>query len=107
MVKVVYIDCDGSREELNVPEGWSLMQAAVSHGIDGIEGECGGSCCCATCHVYVDEAFLGKLEPISETENGLLDDTVAERKTNSRLACQIKASAVLDGIVIHTPEAQS
>lgn len=107
MVKAIYIDSEGSQEELDVPEGWSLMQAAISNGLDEIEGECGGSCCCATCHVYVDEAYLDKLEPMNETEDGLLNNTVSERKPNSRLACQIKASAALDGIVIHTPEAQS
>ncbi|MFN2120798.1 MAG: 2Fe-2S iron-sulfur cluster-binding protein [Anaerolineales bacterium] len=107
MVKAVYIDHEGAEEALEIPEGWNLMQAAISHGIDGIEGECGGSCCCATCHVYVDEAYLNKLEPISDSENGLLDSTVSERRANSRLACQIKASTVLDGIVLRTPEAQS
>ncbi len=107
MVQAIYIDSDGAEEALDVPEGWTLMQAAISNGIDGIEGECGGSCCCATCHVYVDEAYLDKLDPMSDTENGLLDNTVSERRANSRLACQIKASAELDGIVIRMPEAQS
>ncbi len=107
MVKAVYIDHEGVEEELEMPEGWTLMQAAISNGLDGIEGECGGSCCCATCHVYVDEAYLDKLDPMSENENALLDNTVTERKANSRLACQIKASEALDGIVIQMPEAQS
>jgi 2Fe-2S ferredoxin len=107
MVKAVYIDHEGDQEELDVPEGWSLMQAAISNGIDGIEGECGGSCCCATCHVYVDEAFVDKLDPMTDTENGLLDNTVSERKDNSRLACQLKARADLDGIIIRLPEEQS
>jgi 2Fe-2S ferredoxin len=106
MVKAVYIDCEGVQEELDVPEGWSLMQAAISQGIDGIEGECGGSCCCATCHVYVDEDYLDKLDPMSDAENGLLDNAASERKNNSRLACQIKASAELEGIVIRIPEEQ-
>jgi 2Fe-2S ferredoxin len=107
MVKAVYIDHQGDQEELDIPVGWSLMQAAISNGIDGIEGECGGSCCCATCHVYVDEAFLDKLDPMTDTENGLLDNTVSERKENSRLACQLKASPALDGITLHLPEEQS
>jgi 2Fe-2S ferredoxin len=107
MVKAVYIDCEGVEEELDVPEGWSLMQAAIGEGVDGIEGECGGSGCCATCHVYVDDAYLDKLEPMSDTENGMLDNTVSERTANSRLACQIKASAALDGIILRLPEAQS
>lgn len=107
MVKVIYIEHDGTKEELDVPEGWNLMQAAVSNGIEGIEGECGGSCCCATCHCYVDDAYLDKLDAMTDTEDGLLGETVSARKANSRLACQIKATAELDGIILHLPEAQS
>lgn len=107
MVKVIYIEHDGTQEELDVPEGWSLMQAAVSNGVDGIEGECGGSGCCATCHCYVDEAYLDKIDAMTDKEDDLLAETVSERKPNSRLACQIKATADLDGITIHLPEAQS
>lgn len=107
MVKVVYVDSEGAKEELDVPEGWNLMQAAVTNGIDGIEGECGGSCCCATCHVYIDEAFLDKIPAMSEAEDNLLNDTVSERKPNSRLACQITATTDLEGIVVQMPEAQS
>lgn len=106
MVQVVYTEHDGTQEQLDVPEGWSLMQAAISNGVEGIEGECGGSCCCATCHVYVDEAYLDKLEPMSENEEKLLGETASERKPNSRLACQIKASADLEGIQIQIPEEQ-
>ena len=107
MVKAVYIDHEGVEEEVEVPEGWSLMQAAINEGIEGIEGECGGSGCCATCHVYVDNAYLSKLEPMSDTENDMLNNTASERKANSRLACQIKASTALDGIILHTPEEQT
>lgn len=107
MVNVVYIDSDGEQTELQVQEGWTLMQAAVSEGVDGIEAECGGSCCCATCHVYVDDSYMDKLDPPSEQENGMLAETVAERRPNSRLACQIKVSPELEGLVVHTPEVQS
>jgi 2Fe-2S ferredoxin len=107
MVNVVYIDSDGERTELEVQEGWTLMQAAVSQGVDGIEAECGGSCCCATCHVYVDDSFLDRLDPPSEQEHGMLDETVAERRPNSRLACQIKVTPALEGLVVEMPEVQS
>lgn len=107
MVQVVYIEHDGEQTELNVQEGWTLMQAAVSNGINGIEAECGGSCCCATCHVYVDDQFLGKIPTASAQEAGMLDEVVAERTANSRLACQIKVTSELQGMIIRLPEAQS
>ena len=107
MPKAIYIDFDGKRTEVDVPNGWSLMQGATLNGIAGIEGECGGSCSCATCHCYVDEAFLAKLAPMADNENEMLDCAVSERKANSRLSCQIQMSAELDGIVVHLPEAQS
>lgn len=107
MPKVIYIEHDGKQTEVELTEGWTLMQGATLNGVAGIEGECGGSCACATCHCYVDEAFLPKLAAPAENEDEMLDCTVAERKSNSRLACQIKMTADLDGIVVRLPEAQS
>jgi 2Fe-2S ferredoxin len=107
MVQVVYVAHDGEQTELNVQEGWTLMQAAVSNGVDGIEAECGGACCCATCHVYVDDQFLDKIPAASEQEDGMLEEVVTARRSNSRLACQIKVTSQLDGMIVRTPEAQS
>lgn len=107
MVQVVYIEHDGAETELEVQEGWTLMQAAVSNGVDGIEAECGGACCCATCHIYVDDAYLDKVSPASEQEIDMLSEVVAQRNANSRLACQIKITHALQGIVVRLPEAQS
>ena len=107
MPKVTYIEHGGKEHHVELPAGWTLMQGATLNGIDGIEGECGGSCGCATCHVYVDEAFLDKLEPQSETEDEMLDCAVSPREPNSRLSCQIKATPAIDGIVVRLPEAQS
>ncbi len=107
MVQVVYVDNDGERTEIDVQEGWTLMQAAVSNGVDGIEAECGGSCCCATCHVYVEEEFVDKIEPASAQEDDMLDEVVAERLPNSRLSCQIKVTPALEGMVVRMPEVQS
>ncbi|MEJ2419346.1 MAG: 2Fe-2S iron-sulfur cluster-binding protein [Exilibacterium sp.] len=107
MVQVVYIGHDGERTELEVQEGWTLMQAAVSNGIDGIEAECGGSCCCATCHVYVDDAFVDKIDAPNGQEEAMLEGVVAERKPNSRLSCQIKVTSDVDGLVVNMPEVQS
>ncbi len=83
------------------------MQGATFNDIDGIEGECGGSCACATCHVYVDERYLGLLPEMEENEDEMLECTECERKPNSRLGCQIKVTPEMDGIVVRMPEAQS
>ncbi|MBT9464777.1 2Fe-2S iron-sulfur cluster-binding protein [Hydrogenophaga sp.] len=106
MVDVTLIDTSGLSRTLQVPEGQSLMQAAVSAGVRGIVGECGGSAMCATCHVYVDEAFADRLPAPLETELEMLECTASERLPNSRLGCQIKLSAALDGLVVRLPERQ-
>ena len=106
MANITYIEADGTSAQINVPDGWSLMQAATTNGIDGILGECGGSCACATCHCYVADDFLAKVLPASDTELAMLDNVACERRPNSRLACQIKASADLEGMVVHLPETQ-
>lgn len=107
MAKIIYVEHGGDEHEVEVPLGWSLMQAAVRAGIDGIEGECGGSCACATCHVYVDEDRLDLLPPPADNELAMLENTASQRRANSRLACQIKMSEALDGMVVHMPEFQS
>jgi len=107
MAKITYIEPGGTEVVLDVPDGWSVMMGATSNGVDGIEAECGGSCACATCHCYVDEAWLDKLPPAAENELGMLENVVAERKPNSRLSCQIKVSPELDGLVVRLPDAQS
>lgn len=106
MVDVILIDASGLSRTLQVPEGQSLMQAAVSAGVRGIVGECGGSAMCATCHVYVDEAFADRLPAPLETELEMLECTASERLPNSRLGCQIKLSAALDGLLVRLPERQ-
>lgn len=106
MPKVTYVEHDGRQTDVELTEGWTLMQGATLNGVDGIEGECGGSLSCATCHCYVDDEFLSKLPPVSDTENEMLECTVSERKANSRLSCQIKMTAELDGIVVRLPEEQ-
>lgn len=107
MAKVTYIDFGGNSTELELASGMTLMQGAVMNGVDGIEGECSGSCACATCHCYVEDAWLDKLPALSENEDELLDGTVSERTGNSRLSCQIRISDDLDGIVVRLPEEQS
>ena len=83
------------------------MRAALTHGIDEIVAECGGNAVCATCHVYVDAAWLAKLDPVAADEDDLLDGTASERLPNSRLSCQIKITPALDGLVLRLPDRQT
>jgi 2Fe-2S ferredoxin len=103
---IIYISASGGKREVAVPVGSSVMEGAVNNSVDGIVAECGGACMCATCHVYVDEACLDRLEPIAEDEEEMLNNTFAPRKSNSRLSCQIHVTEALDGLIVNTPEAQ-
>jgi 2Fe-2S ferredoxin len=105
-VDVTFISHTGETKTISSPPGHSVMEVGTSNGIDGIVAECGGSCMCATCHVYVDEAFLPLLEPIMENEEEMLDNTAAPRMPNSRLSCQIQLTEKLDGLIVTTPEMQ-
>lgn len=105
MAKIKYIQHSGKEHVVDVKNGLSVMEGAVKNMIPGIDADCGGACACATCHVYVDEAFLGKLDPMQEMEKTMLD--FAEKvKSNSRLSCQIKVSDALDGLAVTMPESQ-
>jgi 2Fe-2S ferredoxin len=106
MTQLTFVEASGQATTLDVPEGWSLMQAATANGVDGILGECGGSCACATCHCYLDERLMALLPPPAQGELDMLDNVAAPRLANSRLACQIKASAAMSGGVITLPAVQ-
>lgn len=106
MVLVVFVEPDGVRREVNAKEGRSAMEAAIREGFEGIVAECGGQCNCGTCHVYVDEARLAELPPVTENESAMLDTVAAERRTNSRLSCQIPLTENLAGLVLQIPERQ-
>lgn len=97
---------DGTQRTVEEPDGVSVMQAAQNAGLTGIVAECGGSMMCATCHVYVREPWLGRLQQMTATESEMLTMTVAERKPSSRLSCQIVLSAALDGITVEVPDRQ-
>jgi len=105
MPLVTYISHDGTTNEIEVPTGNSVMQGAVDNMLDGIIAECGGSCSCATCHCYVDEAWLDKVTTASEMEKDMLE-CVLEPQKNSRLSCQIDVTEELNGLVIRLPESQ-
>ena len=107
MPKVTYVHPNGAREVLDVPLGTSVMRAAIINSIDGIVAECGGEMMCATCHVYVDAAWLdrtGLPEPGSQEETML--SFAAAAQPNSRLTCQIRMCEELAGIVLRMPEGQ-
>lgn len=107
MAKIIYRQTDGREDEVEVPLGWSLMEAAIQNDVDGIVAECGGGCACATCHVYVDDERVSDLPPIGDMEGDMLECTAAERRGGSRLSCQIRMTAELDGLVVHVPERQT
>jgi len=105
MPVINYISADGAINEIEVASGSSVMQGAVDNMIDGIVAECGGSCSCATCHCYVDDAWIEKVPAPSETEKDMLE-CVLEPQPNSRLSCQIEVTDDLDGLVVRLPESQ-
>jgi 2Fe-2S ferredoxin len=106
MAHITFQDAHGTSTTLDVPNGWSLMQAATANGVDGIVGECGGSCACATCHCYVDDSLMAVLPPAAAAELEMMDNVASERRPNSRLACQIKASDAMDGSTVTLPATQ-
>jgi len=95
---VLYTQPDGVEKSVDVPAGTNLMEAAVKNNVQGIDGECGGAGMCATCHVYLDESFMGKVTPADDSENEMLDNTSSEKKATSRLSCQVVMSDDLDGL---------
>jgi ferredoxin, 2Fe-2S len=103
---VTFIQCDGSKQEVAAGEGTTLMRAAVENSVDGILGTCGGSLSCATCHVYLDDAWLSRAGNRGDEEEVLLE-FVPDARPNSRLSCQIVLEPVLDGLVAYVPEVQS
>ncbi|MBI5320377.1 2Fe-2S iron-sulfur cluster-binding protein [Bradyrhizobium sp.] len=107
MTIVTFVHPDGREQRIAADAGESAMQAATRNDINGILAECGGNAMCATCHVYVDAAWLARLPAMGGDEDALLDGTAAERRAESRLSCQIKLSAGLDGLILHLPERQT
>jgi len=105
MPKIIFIAPDETRYEVEAENGSTVMENAVRNGVPGIEAECGGACACATCHVYVDEAFkeaAGEPEPMEED----MLDFAFDVRPNSRLSCQIKMRDELDGLTVTVPERQ-
>jgi ferredoxin, 2Fe-2S len=105
MPQVTYINANGGQYDVDVPVGNTVMEGAIDNMIDGIIAECGGSCTCATCHCYVDEAWMDKVGEAGEFEKDLLE-MVLEPAPNSRLSCQIEVTPELDGLIVRIPKSQ-
>jgi 2Fe-2S ferredoxin len=105
MAKIKYIEFDGREHEVEVKAGLSVMEGAVKNNVPGIDADCGGACACATCHVYVDEAWADKTGSASAMEESMLD-FADDVQPNSRLSCQIRVSDALDGLVVRMPQSQ-
>jgi ferredoxin, 2Fe-2S len=105
MPRITYKAHTGATRTLDLQTGMSVMEGAVKNAVPGIDADCGGACACATCHVFVEDEWLGKLEPQSDMEKSMLDFADGVRP-NSRLACQIKVSPELDGLSVETPASQ-
>ena len=103
MAKITYIENNGKLHTVEVANGLSVMEGAVQNNIPGIDADCGGSCACATCHVYVDEKWFEKLKDKKEdAEEDMLDMAYKPNKF-SRLTCQITVTDDLDGLVVKMP----
>jgi len=106
MVKIIFRDHTGHNREAEAEPGSTVMEAAIRNGIPGILAECGGACACATCHVYVEEAFMSEVGEPEPMEEDMLDFAFDVRPT-SRLSCQIRVRESLDGLIVNTPQKQA
>lgn len=105
MARITYIEFNGTPHEVDVSPGLSVMEGAVDNSIPGIEAECGGACSCATCHVYVDPAWVEATGSPDHLEKDMLE-AAFELRDNSRLSCQIEVTDELDGLIVRMPELQ-
>lgn len=103
-MKATWILPDGRQITADVPEGQTLMRAAQDNGVPLVLGECGGNLSCATCHVVVAPEWVDRTGPPNDAEDPMLDITEAERQPDSRLSCQLRMSAALDGIILQVPQ---
>jgi 2Fe-2S ferredoxin len=104
MAKITWKTEDGKVISADVKDGLNLMEAAIENDVPNVDGDCGGCLSCATCHVFVDEAWFEKAGELDDIEDTMLEMTDVERRDNSRLSCQLIASPELDGLVLYVPE---
>ncbi len=106
MPTITLIAHTGETHTVQVEEGTTVMEAAINNAVDGIIGECGGCCSCATCHCYIDSRWLDKIPVRGDLESEMLEFASSQAGPNSRLACQIEITEDLDGLVVTLPETQ-
>ena len=106
MARITYIEFNGKRHQVDVPNGYTVMEGARDNNIPGIDADCGGSCACSTCHVYVDESWVDRLPKMEAMEEDMLDFAWEPNPARSRLTCQLRVSDALDGLVVQMPEKQ-
>lgn len=106
MAAITFVQPDGARVTVEAVPGITVMEAARNHGVAGIEAQCGGQCCCATCHGYLEADWHRRLGPAGDTERGLLDFAWEPGET-SRLTCQLQVDESMDGLVVRVPARQS
>ncbi len=106
MPRVTYVEHEGAVHEVEVAVGLTVMEGAYKNGITGIEAECGGACACATCHCYVDDAWVASFPPRKDEEVEMLEFAKSEFRDNSRLACQLNITEDHDGLIVRLPELQ-
>ena len=105
MVKINFVEFNGTEHSVDADAGSTVMEAAINNSIPGIDADCGGACACATCHVYVDEKWFIKLPKKDSAEEDMLD-MAYEPKKFSRLSCQLTVTNELDGLVVKMPSKQ-
>lgn len=105
-IEFAFVCADGTRCDVSGQPGQTLMQVAFHNSIEQIAAECGGSMSCGTCHVYLDEASYGRVDPPTEGELDMLEIVSSERRATSRLSCQVTVSAALQGAVVQVPDSQ-
>lgn len=106
MPNIIYEEHNGTRHEIEVPVGTSLMQGAVNYMVPGIEGDCGGLCACGTCHVYIAETDQNLCGQPDELETGMLEFAFDVDTDTSRLSCQIEVTEEMEGLIVRMPQRQ-
>jgi 2Fe-2S ferredoxin len=106
MPRITYLQDDGSAQTIDVGAGANVMRTATEHDVPGIVAECGGAAACATCHVWVEPRFAARFPRPTEIEDDMLESAAAERRSESRLSCQLNLPAGLDELVVRVPPTQ-
>lgn len=106
MARITYVEWNGTRHEIEVRPGMTVMEGARDNGVPGIDADCGGACACSTCHVYVAPEWVDRLPPKDPMEADMLDFAFQPDPVRSRLTCQLKVTPALDGLVVQMPEKQ-